>query len=126
MHMSEYERGREHSLKLDHGDSSGSLITVLREICPEFTRKNVQWFDTGIMARMVSPIETRVLILLASSASKGDRLPQVKSYAGAAIALGIAKEEIVEAVLQTLPVAGFPAVTDALFSVRDAIAISAR
>lgn len=119
MHTSEYKRSREQSGKLDHENCAGPLIAVLQEICPDYTRMNVEWLDTGIMAKMGLPIETRVLILLASSVSRGERLLRLRSYAEAAIGLGIAKEEIVEAVLQTLPIAGFPTVIEALSSVKD-------
>lgn len=104
MHLSEYTRSREQSGKFDHENCAGPLIAVLQEICPDYTRMNVQWFDTGILVKMGLPIETRVLILLASSVSRRERLLQMRTYAEAALGLGIEKEEIVETVLQTLPV----------------------
>ena len=119
MHISEHKKSRELSGKLDHENSVGRLIGVLQEICPDYLRMNVKWFDTGITAKMFLPIEIRVLILLASAVSRGERPMRLRSYAEAAIGLGIAKEEVVQALLQTLPVAGFPTVTEALSSVRD-------
>ena len=47
---------------------------------------------------------------------------QVKAYAEAALGLGISREAVVETVLQTLPIAGFPAVTNALLNPRDTVA----
>lgn len=119
MHISEHKKSRELSGKLDHENGVGPLIGVLQEICPDYLRINVRWFDTGITAKMFLPIEIRVLILLASSVSRGERPIRLRSYAEAALGLGIAKEEIVQAVLQTLPVAGFLAVAEALSTVRD-------
>lgn len=119
MHISEHKNSRELSGNLDHENSVGPLIRMLEEICPDYLRVNVKWFDTGLTVKMFLPIEIRVLILLVSSVSRGERPIRLRSYAEAAIGLGIAKEEIVQAVLQTLPVAGFPAVTEALASVRD-------
>ena len=58
------------------------------------------------------------------AASVGASSPlQVKAYAEAAIGLGISKEAVVETVLQTLPIAGFPAVTNALLNLRDTVAV---
>jgi 4-carboxymuconolactone decarboxylase len=47
---------------------------------------------------------------------------QVKAHAEAALGLGISREAVVETVLQTLPIAGFSAVTNALLNLRDTVA----
>ena len=67
-------------------------------------------------------IETRVLVMLAWCICRDEYPLQVKAYAEAALGLGISREAVVETVLQTLPIAGFSAVTNALLNLRDTVA----
>jgi 4-carboxymuconolactone decarboxylase len=122
MQTPDYEKGRELCERL-HGKHSGaSLIATLREICPDYMRMTLEWSYAGITARPGLPIETRVLLLLACCVCRGELPLQVKAYVEAALGLGLSKDAIVETILQALPIVGFPAVTNALLSAREALA----
>ena len=114
-----YEVGRELCEKL-HGQHSGAaMVAALQNICPEYMDITMEWAYAGITARPGLPLETRVLILLAACICRGELPAQVKAYTEAAIGLGISKQAITETILQTLPIAGFPAVTNAFLAIQD-------
>jgi 4-carboxymuconolactone decarboxylase len=122
MQTPDYEKGRELCERL-HGEHSGAaLIAALQNICPDYMKMTMEWSYAGITARSGLSIETRVLLLLACCICRGELPLQVKAYLEAALGLGISKEAIVETILQTLPIVGFPAVTNALLSAKDALA----
>jgi 4-carboxymuconolactone decarboxylase len=121
MSSSEFEKGRLLCERL-HGKHSGAdLIAILREVCPDYLAMTMEWAYAGITARPVLPIETRVLLLLGCCICRGELPAQVKAYAEAALGLGLSKSEITETILQTLPIAGFPAVTNAMLAVKDVL-----
>lgn len=117
----DYEKGRELCEKL-HGEHSGTaLVATLQKICPDYMNMTMEWAYAGITARTGLPLATRVLILVACCICRGELPLHVKAYVEAALGLGISKEAIMETILQTLPVAGFPAVTNALLSAVEAL-----
>lgn len=63
-----------------------------------------------------------VLLTLVCCICRGEYPLQVKAYAEAVLGLSISREAVVETVLQTLPIAGCPAVTNALLNLRDTVA----
>ena len=67
------------------------------------------------------PLETRALVLIAASICRGDLPAQVKAYVEAALGLGVSKTTVVETILQTLPIAGFPAVANAFMVAKDVL-----
>jgi 4-carboxymuconolactone decarboxylase len=102
----------------------GSLVAMLEEICPDYADRTMEWSYAAIAGRPGLTIETKVLLLLACCICRGELPLQVKAYVEAAHGLGISTVTIAEAILQTLPVAGFPAVTNAFLSAREALAAS--
>jgi 4-carboxymuconolactone decarboxylase len=122
MQTPDYEKGRELCERL-HGKHSGAaLIAALQKICPDNMNMTMEWSYAGITARPGLPLETRVLLLLACCICRGELPLQVKAYVEAGLGLGISKEAIVETILQTLPIVGFPAVTNALLSAEGSLA----
>jgi len=95
------------------------MVAALQNICPEYMDITMELAYAGITARPGLPLETRVLILLAACICRGELPAQVKAYTEAAIGLGISKQAITETILQTLPIAGFPAVTNAFLALQD-------
>lgn len=121
MSSSEFEKGRLLCERL-HGEHSGAeIIAVLKAVCPDYLAMTMEWAYAGITARPGLPIETRILLLLACCICRGELPAQVRAYAEAALGLGLSKNEITEAILQTLPIAGFPAVTNAMLAVQDVL-----
>ncbi|HEY7370536.1 MAG TPA: carboxymuconolactone decarboxylase family protein [Polyangia bacterium] len=124
MPTSTFEIGLALANKL-HGQHAGDqMIAALQKICPDYIKMNMEWAYAGITARPDLPIETRVLIVLACCVCR-DYPVQVRAYAEAALGLGVTREAVVETVLQTLPIAGFPAVTNALLALDATVAARA-
>jgi 4-carboxymuconolactone decarboxylase len=121
MNSSEYSRGWEIAEQLHGAHSGGDLIATLKEICPDYLTMTMEWAYAGIVARGVLPLRTRVLMLLACCICRAELPGQVKAYAEAALGLGIPECEVIETILQTLPIAGFPAVTNAFLAVKDVL-----
>jgi 4-carboxymuconolactone decarboxylase len=122
MQTQEYKKGRKLCEKLHGKHSGGALVAMLEEICPDYVDMTMEWSYAAITARPGLSIETRVLLLLACCIRRGGLPLQVKAYVEAAHGLGISKETIAETILQTLPIAGFPAVTNAFLAAREALA----
>src|ERR1700733_4360341 len=116
----EYKKGRELCESLHGKHSGGALVAMLEEICPDYVDMTMEWSYAAITARPGLSIETRVLLLLACCICRGELPVQVKAYVEAAHGLGISKETIAEAILQTLPIAGFPAGANAFLCAREA------
>lgn len=125
MKTQEYERGRELCEQLHGEHSGGALVALLEEICPDYVNITMEWAYAGITARPGLSIETRVLLLLACCICRGELPLQVKAYVEAARGLGISKATIAETILQTLPIAGFPAVTNAFLAAKEAFELAA-
>ena len=105
-----------------HGAHSGEeIVALLERVCPDYVEMNMEWAYAGITGRSGLPIETRALILIAACICRGDLPAQVKAYVEAALGLGVPKTAVVETILQTLPIAGFPAVTNAFVAAKDVL-----
>lgn len=123
MKTQEYKKGRKLCEKLQGEHSGGALVATPEEICPDYIDMTMEWPYAGITARPGLSIETRVLLLLACCICRGELSLQVKAYLEAAHGLGISRVTIGETILQTLPIAGFPAVTNAFLSAKETLAI---
>jgi 4-carboxymuconolactone decarboxylase len=124
MKTTEYQMGRELCEKIHGEHSGGALVAMLEDICPDYVNMTMEWAYAGITARPGLSIETRVLLLLACCICRGELPLQVKAYVEAAHGLGISRVTIAETILQTLPIAGFPAVTNAFLSAKEALAMA--
>ena len=116
-----YETGMNLCRKLHGAHSGAQLLATLEGVCPDYVAMNMEWAYAGITGRPGLALETRALILIAACICRGDLPAQVKAYVEAALGLGVSKPVVVEAILQTLPIAGFPAVTNALVAARDVL-----
>ena len=116
-----YQTGWELCQKL-HGEHSGeAVVSLLEQVCPDYVAMNMEWAYAGITSRPGLALETRALILIAACICRGDLPAQVKAYVEAALGLGVSKPVVIETILQTLPIAGFPAVTNAFVAARDVL-----
>ena len=96
-----------------HGAHSGAaIVEMLERICPDYVDMDMEWAYAGITGRPGLSLETRALILIGACICLGDLPAQVKAYVEAALGLGVSRTAVVETILQTLPIAGFPAVTN--------------
>ena len=116
-----YEEGWQLCEKLHGAHSGAEIVAVLGRVCPDYVEMNMEWAYAGITGRPGLALETRALILIAACICRGDLPAQVKAYVEAALGLGVPKAAVVETILQTLPVAGFPAVTNAFVASKDVL-----
>lgn len=121
MTSEQYHRGWELCRTLHGAHSGAAIVALLERICPDYVAMNMEWAYAGVTGRPGLPLETRALILIAACICRGDLPAQVKAYVEAAFGLGVSRVEVVETVLQTLPIAGFPAVTNAFLATAEVL-----
>ncbi|MFA8392356.1 carboxymuconolactone decarboxylase family protein [Burkholderia ubonensis] len=98
-----------------HGEHSGKQFAMSREeLCPDFLTMTMQWAFAGVLDRPGLDLATRELVAIASCVTLGYALPQLRAHIEAAIVAGASREQIVEAILQTMYYAGGAAVNNAL------------
>lgn len=108
-----YQRGWQLCRTLHGAHSGEAIVALLERISPDYVAMNMEWAYAGITARAGLALETRALILIPACICRGDLPAQVKAYVEAALGLGVSRVAVIETILQTLPIAGFPAVTNA-------------
>lgn len=109
-----------------HGAHAGAaMVEEMSSICPAFADMTIEWAIGSIMDRPGLDLITRELILIASCATMGHAMPQLRAHAEAALKIGASKEQIVETLLQLTFYAGGPAVRNSLVFLKDLIAESA-
>jgi 4-carboxymuconolactone decarboxylase len=118
----QYEDGWQLCQKLHGAHSGAEIVAMLERVCPDYIAMNMEWAYTGITGRPGLALETRALILIAACICRGDLPAQVRAYVEAALGLGVSRTAVVETILQTLPIAGFPAVTNAFIAAKDVLA----
>lgn len=75
-----------------------------------------------VMSREGLSVRDRELIVVAVLTALGGREPQLRAHMRAAHAAGLSARELEEAVIQTVPYAGFPTGLNALMTLRGLIA----
>lgn len=110
-------------LRTIHGGHAGeALVAAQQGICPDFATMSIEWALGGVMARPGLDLKTRQLLVIAACTTLGHAAPQLRAHIEGALAVGASKEEVVEAILQTLFYAGGAAVANALQIAKDAFA----
>jgi 4-carboxymuconolactone decarboxylase len=117
-----YERGAALLARLHGGHAGEALVAAQRDVCPDFATMSIEWAMGGIMARPGLDLKTRQLVVIAACVTLGHAQPQLRAHTEAAFAAGATRDEIVEAILQTLFYAGGAAVANALQTVKDLVA----
>ena len=98
-----------------HGGHSGEQLAESRQdICPDFLTMTMQWAFAGVLDRPGLDLATRELVVIACCVTQGYLLPQLRAHIEAALVAGASREQIVEAILQTMFYAGGAAVNNAL------------
>jgi 4-carboxymuconolactone decarboxylase len=109
-----YQTGLDLLNKLHGGQTGEQMVEAMKDICPDFSTMTIEWAMGGIMARPGLDLLTREFLLIASCATLGHTVPQLKAHIDAAMKLGATKEQIVEVLLQLMFYAGGAAVANAL------------
>lgn len=109
-----YTRGLALFARLHGGHSGEKLAESREELCPDFLTMTMEWAFAGVLDRPGLDLVTRELVIIGSCVTLGYALPQLRAHIEAALAAGATREQIVEAILQTLFYAGGAAVNNAL------------
>jgi 4-carboxymuconolactone decarboxylase len=113
-HTHAYKTGLDLLNKLHGGQTGEQMVEAMKGICPDFATMTIEWAMGGIMARPGLDLLTREYLLIASCATLGHAVPQLRAHIDAAMKLGATKEQIVEVILQLMFYAGGAAVANAL------------
>jgi 4-carboxymuconolactone decarboxylase len=100
--------------KLDEFLSSG-----VAEVAPDFARMVIEFAFGDLYSRTPLDLRSRELIAIAALAVRGNARDQLRSHVRAAPGIGITREEIIEALMQSAIYAGLPAALNALTDCHD-------
>jgi 4-carboxymuconolactone decarboxylase len=114
-----HRQGLELLERLHGGHAGEAIVNEMRDLCPPFADMTIDWALGGVMARPGLDLPTRQLVVIASCVTLGHAMPQLRAHVQAALAIGVSKQQIVEAILQLTFYAGGAAVRNALVSVGD-------
>lgn len=108
-----FARGR---ARLDDLDADGGrrLLDALADVAPDLGRYAVEFAFGDIYSRPGLDLQRRQLVTIAALTTLGGAEPQLELHLRAARNLGLTTEEIVEAILQCVPYAGFPRAINAV------------
>jgi len=109
-----YKTGLDLLNRLHGGQTGEQMVEAMKDICPDFATMTIEWAMGGIMARPGLDLLTREFLLIASCATLGHTVPQLRAHIDAAMKLGATKEQVVEVILQLMFYAGGAAVANAL------------
>ena len=114
-----YRRGIDIAERLAADKVAHFVESGVAEIAPDFARMTIEFAFGDLYARDALDLRSRELIAIAVLAASGRAGPQLRIHVQSAARSGIAKEEIVEALMQTALYAGFPAALNALADCHD-------
>lgn len=109
-------------LKRVHGQAGADVLEKLAETAPELSELVIAFAFGDIYARPQLSLRERQIATVASVATLGHALPQLKSHINGALNLGITKTEIVELLMQMAVYAGFPAAINAVMAAAEVFA----
>lgn len=92
------------------------------EVAPDFARMAVEFPFGDLYTRDGLDLRSREIAAIASLATIGEAVPQLRIHIRAALNLGMRKGEIIEILMQIAVYAGFPAALRALGACHDLLA----
>jgi 4-carboxymuconolactone decarboxylase len=113
---SRYDRGaaRIGQLDGDHPEGRQEAYRILGRIAPDLPRLAVEFAYGDIHSRPGLDAARRELVTIGVLVALGDTERQLASHLTGALNSGLTGAELVEAILQTLPYAGFPRTVNAM------------
>ncbi|MVU83717.1 carboxymuconolactone decarboxylase family protein [Nocardia sp. ET3-3] len=118
-----FQRGAARQAELGGpGGIRGRVYGQLADIAPDLHRFAVEFAYGDIHSRPGLDAGRRELVIIGALIALGDTRPQLEAHLGSALNAGVTPGEIVEAVLQALPYAGFPRVLSAMTVARGVLA----
>lgn len=118
---SRYETGLETLARID-GKAGEAVVRSLSDIAPDFAKFLVEFPFGDIYSRPGLDLRSREIVTVAALATMGNALPQLKIHIGAALNVGVTREEIVEILMQIAVYSGFPAALNGLFAAKEVFA----
>lgn len=116
-----YERGWQRLKEVD-GKAGEQVVAALADCCPDLGRYIVEFGFGDIYSRPGLTLQQRELATIAALTALGTATPQLKVHIAAGLHVGLAREEIIEAILQMSLYAGFPAALNGVFAAREVFA----
>jgi len=116
-----YERGLARQAELGHGTGRQEVYDALAEIAPDLPRLAVEFAYGDIHARPGLDAARRELVIIGALVTLGDTGRQLRAHLTSARNAGLTSAELVEAIMQALPYAGFPRVLNAMTAARDVL-----
>jgi 4-carboxymuconolactone decarboxylase len=114
-----YRKGVDIIQHLAAGHYELFMAGKVAEVAPDFARMAVEFPFGDLYSRDRLDLRSREIAAIASLATIGDAVPQLRDHIGAALHLGVSKTEIVEILMQTAVYAGFPAALRSLAACHD-------
>jgi 4-carboxymuconolactone decarboxylase len=116
-----YERGLAKLREID-GEAGERVIQSLADIAPDFARYIVEFPFGDIYSRPGLDLRSREIAVIAALTALGNAAPQLKVHIGAALNVGVRREEVLETIMQMAVYAGFPAALNGLAAAREVFA----
>ncbi|MET8706124.1 MULTISPECIES: carboxymuconolactone decarboxylase family protein [Streptomyces] len=99
----------------------GDMTDGLHEVAPDFEELLLGFAFADVWARDVLPLRERALVRLGALTALGAPATATRANIDSALRAGLSREEVSEAILQTLPYAGFPHAIASLEILRDSM-----
>jgi 4-carboxymuconolactone decarboxylase len=95
-------------------DGGQALMDALERVAPGLGRHVAEFAFGDVYGRPGLDLRRRQLVTIASLTTLGGTERQLALHVRAALEVGLSRQEVVEAMLQCLPYAGFPRVINAV------------
>ena len=118
---SRYQRGLEKLEEID-AEQGDRVIASLADIAPDFARYVVEFPFGDIYSRPGLDLRTRELATVAALTAMGTAPGQLRIHIHGALNVGCSRTEILEAIIQMVVFAGFPAALNGLAAAREVFA----
>ena len=115
------ERGLEVARTVD-GEAAQAVIDSLADISPALGHHIAAFGFGDVYARPDLDARSRQLVTIGVLTALGGCEPQLRIHIGAALNVGLTREEIIEAILHASVYAGFPRALNATFVAREVFA----
>ena len=115
------ERGLEVARSVD-GEAAQAVIDSLADISPALGHHIAAFGFGDVYARPDLDPRSRQLVTIGVLTALGGCEPQLRIHIGAALNVGLTREEIIEAILHASVYAGFPRALNATFVAREVFA----
>ena len=115
------ERGLEVARSID-GEAAQAVIDSLADISPALGHHIAAFGFGDVYARPGLEPRSRQLVTIGVLTAMGGCEPQLRIHIGAALNVGLTREEVIEAILHASVYAGFPRALNAVFAAREVFA----